>query len=159
MMQYPQLGSLTATLGKAPDGQQLLQLYGRAVGATPAAAKWLAAAADGMRAACQLGEPGSPSRATSCTAIVRLLCMKLWRLVGIALQLRHLVCIAPVRRQYACCAAASYRLPAPVRLQAPGTCNVLARSATGRHHAPVPDGKLTTAPRLLPRLLLQAQWI
>ena len=74
IMQYPPLGSLTATLGKAADGQQLLQLYGRAIVATPAAAEWLASAADGMRAACQLGEPGSPSQGTPCTAVVALLC-------------------------------------------------------------------------------------
>lgn len=54
--QCAMLVSIAFWLGRASDGQQLQQLYGRTTAATTAAAAWLASAAEAMRAVCQQGE-------------------------------------------------------------------------------------------------------
>ncbi len=55
-MQCTLLGAITVLLGRLEGGQQLQQLFGRTVTASPMAALWLASAAEGMNAACQQGE-------------------------------------------------------------------------------------------------------
>lgn len=62
------LGMLTALLGVTGDGQRMQQLYARTVAGAPAAADWLACAAQAMCTVCQKGEHLSEDRDRACWA-------------------------------------------------------------------------------------------